>query len=291
MTENIGHHGHDDQHHEQPYDYRIEDAEPGREIDEWIDAIISKPWFAALKSLPGDRGLWVGTEEDLIEDLKKRTVEVQAGDVDIASEEFPSSAREILEPPQDVDWAMRKERLSLTDYRTMEKELRENYDAPGWGRKAPILLERHLAAHKPSHEGAQITLATKYHNPLAILVVGLTYHDPKFKSNQRMWSGSARWWSGRTRDLADRLRIQLYSDFGLRELEPRENALFEELKEALKLESPEDFRRFCGRMRTCAYILRDVGVKVSWEKHVGQKVATDERYTYTWWTIEAPRWK
>jgi hypothetical protein len=62
MTENIGHHGHDDQHDEQPYDYRIEDAEPGREIEEWIVAIISKPWFAALKSLPGDRGLWVGTD-------------------------------------------------------------------------------------------------------------------------------------------------------------------------------------------------------------------------------------
>jgi hypothetical protein len=29
MTENIGHHGHDDQPDEQPYDYRIEDAAPG----------------------------------------------------------------------------------------------------------------------------------------------------------------------------------------------------------------------------------------------------------------------
>ena len=75
------------------------------------------------------------------------------------------------------------------------------------------------------------------------------------------------------------------------ELEPREKELFDELKEEIKLESPEDFRRFCGRMRTCAYVLRDVGVQVSWEKHVGQKVATDEKYTYTWWTIEAPRWK
>ena len=45
MTENIGHHGHDDQHDEQPYDYRIEDAEPKREIDEWIDAITRRPWF------------------------------------------------------------------------------------------------------------------------------------------------------------------------------------------------------------------------------------------------------
>jgi hypothetical protein len=64
-----------------------------------------------------------------------------------------------------------------------------------------------------------------------------------------------------------------------------------ELEEALKLEYLEDFRRFCGQMRTCAFLLKDVGVKVSWEKHVGQRVATDEKYTFTWWTIEAPRWK
>ena len=290
MTENIGHHGHD-QPDEQLHEYQVEDEDPGREIDEWIDAITRRPWFVALKSLPGDRGSWVGTEEDLMEELRKRTVEVQAGEVDVASEDFPSSAREIIEPPDDVVFAMRKERLSLVEYREVEKELRQDFDAPGWGRKAPILLELGLTAHKPSHEGAQHILATKYRNRLAILVVDLTYHDPKFKSNLQMWSGSARWWSGRTRELANRLSIQLNNEFGLRELEPRENRLVKELEEAIKLESPEDFRRFCGRMRTCAYILRDVGVQVSWEKHVGQKVATDEKYTYTWWTIEAPRWK
>ncbi len=72
MTENIGHHGHDDQHDEQPYAYRIEDAEPGREIDEWIDAITRRPWFAALKSLPGVVGFWIGTEDELIEEMKAR---------------------------------------------------------------------------------------------------------------------------------------------------------------------------------------------------------------------------
>src|SRR5918994_5598655 len=226
MTENIGHH---DQPDEQLHDYRVEDAAPGRVIDEWIDAITRRPWFVALKGLPGEAGLWVGTEEDLMEELKKRAVEVQAGDVDVASEEFPSSAREIIEPPQDVDWAMRKERLSLVDYRNVEKELRGDFDAPGWGRKAPILLERGLSAHKPSHEGAQHILATKYRNPLAILVVDLTYHDPKFKSNLQMWSGGARWWSGRTRDLAKRLSIQLPNEFACRKFEPREKELFDEL--------------------------------------------------------------
>ena len=292
MTQNIGPHGHDDQPDEQLRDDHVDaDAERHREIDEWIDAITRRPWFAALKSLPGEAGFWVGTEEELIEELIARMLEEQDDGDALVDEDFPSSAREIVDPPDDVVFAMRKERLSLVDYREVEKELRQDFDAPGWGRKAPMLLELGLAAHKPSHEGAQYILATKYRNPLAILVVGLTYDDPTFLRNQRMWLGNTRWWSGRTRDLATRLSIQLNREFDMMELEPREKKLFDELKEAIKLESPEDFRRFCGRMRTCAYILRDIGVQVSWEKHVGQKVATDEKYTYTWWTIEAPRWK
>src|SRR5918994_6614647 len=167
MTENIGHHGHDD--------HLDADAERHREIDEWIDAIISKPWFAALKSLPEDRGLWVGTEDELLEELKERV-----GPEATLSEDFPSSASEIIEPPQDVDWAMRKERLSITDYRTMEKELRENYDVPGWGRKAPILLQQGLAGLRPSRDGALHCLSL-YGNPLAASVVVFTYIDSKFK--------------------------------------------------------------------------------------------------------------
>jgi hypothetical protein len=289
VTQNIGHHGHDDQLRD---DHVDADAELHREIDEWIDAITRRPWFVALKSLPGEAGFWVGTEEELIEELIARMLEEQDDGDALVDEDFLTSAREIVDPPpDDVVFAMRKERLSLVDYRKVEKGLRRDFDAPGWGRKAPILLERGLAAHKPSHEGAQYILATKYHNPLAVLVVGLTYEDPTFERNQRMWSGSARWWSGRTRELATRLSIQLNREFILMELGSRENRLVKELKEAIKLERPEDFRRFCSRMRTCAYILRDVGVKVSWEKHVGQKVATGEKYAFTWWTIEAPRWK
>ena len=275
MTENIGHHGHDDQHDEQPYDYRIEDAEPGREIDEWIDAIISKPWFAALKSLPGDRGLWVGTEEDLMEELKKRTVEVQASDVDVASEAFPSSAREIIEPPQDVDWAMRKERLSITNYRTMEKELRENYDVPKWGRKAPILLQRGLAGLRPSRDGALYRLSL-YGNPLAASVVVFTYIDSKFKGRDRLWSGS-------TAELAQQL-----SFYPVRINDDMER--HEQIWKVLRLERRADRRRFSAMMKTCAFILKDVGVKVSRERITGRKPLTDEKYTYTKWTIEAPNW-
>jgi hypothetical protein len=273
MRENIGHHGHDDQHDEQPYDYRIEDAEPGREIDEWIDAIISKPWFAALKSLPGDRGLWVGTEEDLMEELKKRAVGGQAGDV--ASEEFLSSAREIIEPPQDVDWAMRKERLSITNYRTMEKELRENYDVPGWGRKAPILLQQGLAGLRPSRDG-ELHHLSLYGNPLAASVVVFTYIDSKFKRKERIWSGS-------TAELAQQL-----SSYPVRISDDMER--HDQVWKVLRLERRADRRRFSTMMKTSSYILKNVGVMVSRERITGRNPVTDEKYTYTRWTIEAPHW-
>jgi hypothetical protein len=226
-----------------------------------------------LKSLPGEAGLWVGTEEDLMEELKKRTVEVQAGDLDVASEAFPSSAREIIEPPQDVAWAMRKERLSITDYRTMEKELRENYDVPGWGRKAPILLQQSLAGLRPSRGGALHHLR-QYGNPLAASVVVFTYIDSRFKGRERSWSGS-------TTELAQQL-----SCYPVRISDDMER--HEQIWKVLRLEGRADHRRFSAMMRTCAYILKDVGVRVTWKRITGRNPLTDEKYTYTRWTVEAP---
>src|SRR5918998_5941566 len=228
MTDNIGHHGHDDQPEQLQDDHLDADAERHREIDEWIDAITRRPWFVALNSLPGDRGLWVGSEDELLEELKERL-----GPEATLSEDFPSSASEIIEPPKDVEFAMRKERLSIMDYRQMSKKIREDYYGPGWGRSAPIMIGRGLAGRKPYHEAAAYLMTSKYRNPLAALVVEFTYHGHKFTRNNREW------W-GRTRELAERLSIQLFWEFGMRELEPREKELFDELKEAITLESPED---------------------------------------------------
>jgi hypothetical protein len=273
VTKNHGPHGHDDQPDEQPYDYRIKDAEPGREIDEWIDAITRRPWFVALKSLPEDRGLWVGTEDELLQELKERV-----GPEATLSEDFPSGASEIIEPSDEVVFAMRQERLSIMDYRQMTKKIREDYYGPGWGPSAPIMIGRGLAGHKPYHEAAAYLMRTKYRNPLAALVVEFTYYSPKFTRNNREW------W-GRTRKLAEQLSIRYMDEVDF--IESRRN---KKLEEALRLERLEDFRRFCGQMRVCAYILKDVGVRVSWEKFRSRKRETDEEFSYTLWTIEAPRW-
>ena len=275
MTQNIGHHGHDDQLDEQGHDDHLDaDAERHREIEEWIDAITHKPWFVALKSLPGDRGLWVGTEDELMAEI-----EVRAGRDASGSEDFRSYVSESTEtPPLHVEFAMRKARLEVLDYRKMTKKIRENYYGPGWGPSAPIMIEHDLAGRKPFHEAAAYLMTTKYRNPLAALVVEFTYHNPKFTRNNRQW------W-GRTRRLAEQLSSRYMDEVAF--IESRRN---KELEEALKLERPEDFRRFHRQMRTCAYILKDVGVRVSWEKFRNRKPETDEEYSYTFWTIEAPHW-
>ena len=274
MTEEIGQHGHDDQPDEQLHDDHLDaDAERHREIDEWIDAITRKPWFAALKSLPGDRGLWVGTEDKLMEELKERV-----GPDAALSGDFPSNVGEIIEPPRDVEFAMRKERLSIMDYRKMIKKVREDYYGPGWGPSAPIMIGRGLAGRKPFHEAAAYLMTTKYRNPLAALVVKFTYHDHKFTSNNREW------W-GRTRELAEQLSIRHTDEVAF--IDSRRN---KEVEEVLKIERLEDLLRFHRQMRTCAYVLRDVGVRVTWEKRRSRKLHTDEEYSYTLWTIEAPHW-
>ena len=274
MTENVGHHGHEDHPDEHLHDDHLDpDAEIRREIDELIDAITRRPWFVALNSLPEDCGLWVGTEDELLEELKERV-----GPEATLSEDLPSSASEILEPPDDVEFAMRKEQLSIMDYRQMTKKIREAYYGPGWGPSAPIMIARGLAGRKPYHEAAAYLMTTKYRNPLAALVVEFTYHGHKFTRNNRQW------W-GRTRELAEQLSIRYIDEVAF--IESRRN---KELEEALKFERLEDLLRFHRQMRTCAYVLRDVGVKVSWEKVRSRKLHTDEEYSFTRWTIEAPHW-
>jgi hypothetical protein len=140
------------------------------------------------------------------------------------------------------------------------------------------MIGRGLAGRKPYHEAAAYLMTTKYRNPLAALVVEFTYHHHKFTRNNREW------W-GRTRELAEQLSI-LY----MYEVDFNESRRNKKLEEALRLKRLEDFLRFHRQMRTCAYVLKEVGVRVTWEKRRSRKLHTDEEYTYTLWTIEAPHW-
>lgn len=252
-------------------DHQDPNADWRRELDGWIDEVTRKPWFVALKDLAGDAGFWVGTEDGLMAELRAR-VDGDTG----PSEGFPSDVGELTAPPSRVvEYALRKARLDVVDYRELEKVDRERYDVPGWGRKAPILVTRGRAGIKFTPKAAANVLAGR--SPIAGLFVLFAYHDRVFTKNRREWTGT-------TRELAERLNIQYWNAVMF-----HTDWRIEEVERLLRLEHLEDFSRFCGRVRTAARILGDVGVKVSSEKATGRSRATGKEYTYTLWTVEAPR--
>ncbi len=263
--------GHADDHDR--YWHLDPDPDRRREYEERIDEIRRRPWFAALEDLPGDGGLWVGTEADLMAYLRTR-----AGDAG-PQEDFPSGIGELVERPRwDLEYAFRKAHLDVVDYRKLGEYDRALYDAPGWGRKAPMLVRRGvLEGLKPSHKQAIYGLR-RYGNPLAVSVILFTYLDPlgDFKKSRE--------WSGRTTELAVRLSMQRVNLLG----HPERSR---EVRELLELRRPGDFRRFAGMMRTSAYILKEEGVKVSWERVRSKNPITGEDYAYTRWTVRAPNWR
>jgi hypothetical protein len=258
-------------HAEKREDQAAQEGHPRDEVDRLVDETTSSPWFEALKILTDRSGLWVGTEDELMAEIEAR-----AGRDASHSKDFHSYISESTEtPPLHVVYAFRKARLEVLHYRTMEKELRENYDVPGWGRKAPIFLQQGLAGLRPSRDGALYSLS-QYGNPLAASVVVFTYIDSKFKSRDRSWSGS-------TAELAQQL-----SCYPVRISDDMER--HEQIWKVLRLERRTDRRRFSAMMKTCAYILKDVEVKVTWERITRRNPLTDEKYTYMRWTVEAPNW-
>ncbi|MDP9437239.1 MAG: hypothetical protein M3P49_00585, partial [Actinomycetota bacterium] len=56
------------------------------EYKEWLERVMREPWVHALESLVRWSGLWVGTEGELVRELRAR-----AGREAAASEDFPSS--------------------------------------------------------------------------------------------------------------------------------------------------------------------------------------------------------
>jgi hypothetical protein len=110
-------------HIEEREDQAIEEGDPREELDRLVDETIREPWFVALKSLTDQSGLWVGTEDDLMAEIEAR-----AGRDAGRSKDFHSYISESTEtPPLHVEFAMRKERLSIMDYRKMIKKIREDY--------------------------------------------------------------------------------------------------------------------------------------------------------------------
>src|SRR4051812_41184269 len=59
---------------------------------QWLDEVMREPWVEALWDLVQADGVWVGTEEQLIQELKLRVGREVA-----ESEDFPSSLERLID--------------------------------------------------------------------------------------------------------------------------------------------------------------------------------------------------
>lgn len=268
---------------------------------EWVEALISEPWLVALQDLVRWTRIWTGTEEGLMEEIRSR-VNQEVWE----SEDFPSDFPEFREFYR-IAWQESRYSgrgglgLELFRYDELTKKEREEFYAPGWGPEAPILVERDGAARHP-YSYTMFKL-TKYQEPLLLAFMAFT-NSTKFVRNQR-------WWSGSTEELAE----VLYGNYPMPghncgydlayakwssypEWNDMSVAFFDHPSMELIANSwgwgRSDYRRFHAKMKTCAGILEEVGIKLSKKKvtHRVREPGGEVRETRrTRWTIEGPPWR
>jgi hypothetical protein len=161
------------------------------EKEAWDREVAREPWFVALQDLVKWAGVWTGTEGELIEELRMR-----ASREALESGYFPSDLDTLMAYQTIACYPLLKARLCVLDHREFKKKDLEEFDVPGWGPEAPILVERDWAARRPSYYDAMATLA-RYRSPLALAVLIFT-DSPRFARRKRRWTG-------RTSELAEAL--------------------------------------------------------------------------------------
>jgi hypothetical protein len=254
--------------------------------EKWVDELEGEPWFVALRDVAEPAGTWVGTEDELVEEVRRRVHRAVR-----ESEDFPSDYK-MLDRYFLILWQSRP-RIGyvILDHRELTKEDLEEFDVEGWGPAAPILLERGDAGRRPRMRDACCKLL-RYESPLALAVMIFTDNHPFTKKNRE--------WCGGSKELADKLRRSYPDDFGLRwcleGIDP--SKLAPDFLETLhKHEDKEllygistDYRLLYRRMKTCARIAREVGIEVSWKMVPSHRPGTNGKSERLWWTIRAPRW-
>ena len=193
-------------------------------------------------------------------------------------------------------------RLELFRYDELtKKELKEFY-APGRGPAAPILVERDQAARPKYHYAMDKLL--KYQEPP--LMAFLIFTDSaKFIRNKRQWMGSTEELvevsnayypmpSHNCRAVFALVKWSSYPDPDDMPLAFFDHSSRELITDIWRWDS-SDYRRFQARMKTCAGILEEVGIKVS-KKKVTRRVPDREgggkkEIKTTRWTVEAPPWR
>lgn len=257
--------------------------------DKWVDAVMEEPWFVALRDLVRWGGVWTGTGEELVEQVRLRV-----GREVRESEDFLSDLETLMEYYDMLYYSRAGLGLEIYDRRGLKKKVLEEFEVEGWGPEAPILVERDHAGKRPDYYEAMRGLA-RYRSPLALALLIFT-DGAKFARHKRRWTG-------RTSELAEALAGS-YPSPGLNcpvrlpELAgyPSEGPTSFHDDEARKLLRPEtraDYAAFGRRMRTCAHIVKEVGIEVTWERlpfAFTDAEGNTETTKRTYWTVAAKRW-
>ncbi len=106
----------------------------------WSEAIAAEPVMGALYLIAHrhEGGVWVGTEAELLEEIKDATSPVHH-----ETGLFPSSPEELLQHMRDVmelSDAFRVGDFGYVDWRTCTQDDRDDLHLPGWGPAAPLAV-------------------------------------------------------------------------------------------------------------------------------------------------------
>jgi hypothetical protein len=261
---------------------------------EWLEQVMQEPWVLALEDLVKWEGVWAGTEEQLIQELRRRV-----GKEIKESEDFPSTFERVLEYQDYAGDGFLLADLGVYDYRELSEEDLDDFDVPGWGPDAPVLVKAGDAHLRPDFWDVQFKLL-KYWHPFPVGI--LMFTDSK-------WFPKGRTWCGTTKELSEKLLrhyptyrnipwLQLYKarPEGTEDWFPWPGFATDEEMDAMVMRAGSDgFLTFSTMMKKWAPILKEEArIKISWERRRSspwfpETNDTDEPLRL-YWTIEAPRW-
>lgn len=260
------------------------------EYQEWLEGVMLEPWVLALEGLVRWTELWVGTEEELVGELKLR-----AGRETGESEDFPSTLEQLSLYVAIAEDGFFERDLGLLDYRELTEEDRDDFDVRGWGPDAPVLVCRGHAPYRPNYWAALITLL-RYWHPVPVAVLALTA-SPAFKKERRRSYTTKNFAKALWKHYPTMLNVpMLFLDNtrpeGFKGIDPSMPQGSHYVKDP---HGTDDHRAFRSEMKKWAPILGEVGIGLTWERRASPPglpaIHGKGLRQKTWWTIEAPRWK
>jgi hypothetical protein len=244
--------------YEAPDQEELRDSDPtSTAYPDWVYEVMEEPWVRGLEDLVKWTGVWFGSEERLFEELKMR-----AGKEVSASPDFPSSLEQLNEYIDIAIDGFCMKNLKFLDYRETSEEDREDFDVPGWGPEAPLLVWVGDAAERPDYWKAMYDLLC-YRHPLPVNILVFTDRARDFRKWRR--------WRGTTTELVEKL--SKYTPLTIRnvpifmanlfrpEEKHRDYVLYPDVfpydpLDVINLLTREDYLLFHKRMRKWAPILK-----------------------------------